>query len=200
MKNSAKISLEFGAFKNFKISCPDPVFTRPSKAILRGSLMDSLRFFLPGKIFIEAFAGSGSIGLCALSLGAKKSIFIEKNPAVFRILNQNLTAVKNTFPDFCKNHEILPIFGDAFSVLREILPTFKNNVILYFDPPFLPEIYKMCAEFLGSAALFACEKIIFEAEISQKLAENFGNFVKIGQKNFGKSALIFYERRDKGGS
>ena len=68
-----------GKYKGKKIKLPPLSVTRSSKSILRESLFNTLQQDIAGKNLVEVFAGSGSIGLEAISRGAKKVFFIEKN-------------------------------------------------------------------------------------------------------------------------
>ena len=64
--------------------------TRPTKAIVREAVFNMLGGAVQNSVFIEVFAGFGSNGFEAFSRGAKKVIFIEKNPAAFGILQKNI--------------------------------------------------------------------------------------------------------------
>jgi len=66
-----------GEFKGKFIEIPNISTTRSSKSILKESLFNTLQFDIIDKNFVEVFSGSGSIGLEALSRGAKKCYFIE---------------------------------------------------------------------------------------------------------------------------
>lgn len=72
------------------LELPSLDVTRSSKARLKESLFNVLQFDIIDKIFIESFAGSGSIGLEAISRGAKRAYFIEKDRNSYQILLKKL--------------------------------------------------------------------------------------------------------------
>ena len=78
-----------GAYKGKVLDLPSLDVTRSSKAALKESVFNVLQFDIIDKIFIEAFAGSGSIGLEAISRGAKRAYFIELNKNSYSILVNN---------------------------------------------------------------------------------------------------------------
>ena len=84
-----------GAYKGKVLSLPSLDVTRSSKAVLKESVFNVLQFDIIDKIFIEAFAGSGSIGLEAISRGAKRAYFIELDKKSYSILVKNCKSINN---------------------------------------------------------------------------------------------------------
>ena len=82
-----------GKYKGKILELPSLDVTRSSKARLKESLFNVLQFDIIDKIFIESFAGSGSIGLEAISRGAKRAYFIEKDRNSYQILLKNLVSI-----------------------------------------------------------------------------------------------------------
>ena len=68
-----------GVFKGRNLQMAPLEITRSSKAILKESLFNTLNYDVVGANFVEFFAGSGSVGIEALSRGAKSAIFFEQN-------------------------------------------------------------------------------------------------------------------------
>ncbi len=77
-----KLRIIAGKFKNKKILAPKLDTTRSSKNFLRESFFNIMQAEVVNSNFIELFAGSGSMGIEAISRGAKKAIFFEKNKTV----------------------------------------------------------------------------------------------------------------------
>lgn len=85
------IRINQGLLKGLGLGLPARSTTRPSKAIVREALINSLAYELAlGALFIEGFSGSGSMGIAALSAGARASIFIERDEASYEVLCHNL--------------------------------------------------------------------------------------------------------------
>ena len=78
---------EFGG-RNLKVPKSDAI--RPTQDRVREALFNILQFEVPGADFLDLFAGSGAVGLEALSRGAKTVTFVEQNRQHLKVLNENL--------------------------------------------------------------------------------------------------------------
>ncbi|PAF50444.1 16S rRNA (guanine(966)-N(2))-methyltransferase RsmD [Helicobacter sp. 13S00477-4] len=194
MNNKRHFKIIAGKFKGVCLELTSSETTRSSKSILRESLFNVLGNNIIDNCFIEAFAGVGSIGLEALSRGAKKVLFFEKNKESFGILSQNIAHLYSKNPTILANS----FFGDTFELLPKAIMDIKEKKILYFDPPFnirenYTDIYEKCFSLLrfilSSIDLFL---VIFEHSSEYKLPENIGHLSIIKQKKFGKSSLSYY--------
>ncbi len=90
-----------GIYKSRKIESPDDPHTHPMGAREKNALFNMLTPYLLGATILDAFAGSGALGLEAISRGAKSCVFVEKSPKVARIIEKNINfigenVVKNT--------------------------------------------------------------------------------------------------------
>jgi len=129
-----------GVFKHFSLKVPIGP-TRPTSVILRRKIFDKYQN-LSNHIFIDACAGSGAMGIEALSRGAEKIYFIEKSPNALKILKQNMCLLATKFfPD----QKSVPwdLIGEDFSRLIKsgfIQEMLKNQSsysnIIFFDPPY----------------------------------------------------------------
>ena len=91
MKNSVKITS--GLYRGREILTPGPG-THPMGAREKLALFNMLATFLPGARVLDAFAGSGALGIEALSRGTKSVTFIEKAPSAARVIKENLAKLK----------------------------------------------------------------------------------------------------------
>jgi len=194
MKKNNQLSTNIlaGKYKNKKLLLPSLETTRSSKSIVKESFFNRLQFDIIDSTFVELFAGSGSIGLEALSRGANKIYFFEKDRFAFNILNQNIDSLdKNS----CTTY-----FGDTFEniniVTKELV---KNNQKAYFfiDPPFsyrdgMDEIYNKTLNLVKNLPKEIVELITIEHMSSLKLPNMIGEFELEKQKKFGKTTLSYY--------
>ena len=102
-----------GKYKGKVLDLPSLDVTRSSKSILKESFFNVLQFDIIDTIFVEAFGGSGSIGLEAISRGAKEAYFIEIDNKSFKTLNANCGHVE---PQSCHT-----LYGDTFEKLPELV-------------------------------------------------------------------------------
>lgn len=164
--------------------------TRSSKAILKESLFNTLGTSIVNTNFIEFFAGSGSIGIEALSRGAKEAIFFEQNSQSYKILLENLQNV-------CKQSKYQTFKGDTFSLYQNALMGLKGESIAYFDPPFdirenMQEIYTKCFEMIKNLDSKIFKIIVMEHISNLQPPQNLIDFSLEKTKKFGKSSLSYY--------
>lgn len=182
-----------GKYKGKKIELPSLDVTRSSKARLKESFFNVLQFEIIDKIFVEAFAGSGSIGLEAVSRDAKRAYFVEIDKNSYNILIKNC---KNIEADKCQT-----MLGDTFVQLPSIISSLKNSedeLIIYIDPPFdyrdgMEEIYEKSFDVVRQIENDNVYVICFEHVSSLQMPETLGKFELSKQKKFGKSTLTYYK-------
>jgi 16S rRNA (guanine(966)-N(2))-methyltransferase RsmD len=181
-----------GKFKGKILELPSLDVTRSSKAMLKESLFNVLQFDIIDKLFIESFAGSGSIGLEAISRGAKRAYFIEKDRNSYQILLKNCKSVDM---EKCQT-----VQSDTFvqtPLILDFLTNSKDEIVLYLDPPFdyrdgMDDIYTKSFDMIKNIELDNIFIIIIEHVSSLEMPEVLGKFSLIKTKKFGKSSLSYY--------
>ncbi len=181
-----------GKYRGKKIELPSKRVTRSSKNRLRESVFNTLQFEIVDRNFVEMFGGSGSVGLEAVSRGAKKAWFIERNRDSFRTLRANCEAID---PYRCDIRE-----GDAFEILPQILGELKKGAqktYLYIDPPFSiregeGDIYEKIIKTIADIDPEQIISIIVEHMTKEPMPRKIGPFEKVKEKKFGKSSLSYY--------
>jgi len=182
-----------GKYKGKTLNLPDLDTTRSSKSILKESFFNVVQYDIIDTIFIEAFGGSGSIGLEAISRGASQAHFIEIDHKSFKILQSNCQIVDNTL---CTT-----VLGNTFEKLPEILKHYKNSkspIILYVDPPFdfrenMEDIYADCFDMIEAIDNDNIQMITFEYATGLEMPNKLGKFKLYKTKKFGKSSLSYYQ-------
>lgn len=118
-----------GAYRNRLLKAPKGDTTRPTLAILRKALFDIVQAHIVDASFLDLFAGSGLIGLEALSRGAAHATFVENEPAALHAIKENIKTLHVE-----KQTSILPF--DALRALRTLAKKAKAFDIIYIDPPY----------------------------------------------------------------
>jgi 16S rRNA (guanine(966)-N(2))-methyltransferase RsmD len=192
MKNKITTKIIAGEHKGKILELPGLDVTRSSKSILKESFFNVLQFDIIDTLFIEAFGGSGSIGLEAISRGAKEAYFCEIDRKSYKILNNNCKLIDES--------KTTTLLGDTFEKIPSILDQLKNrddDIILYIDPPFdfregMTDIYnksfKMVEEITNENVIL----VTFEHMTGLEMPETLGKFQKYKTKKFGKSSLTYY--------
>ena len=198
MKKKEKIkifttTINAGTHKGKKIEIPDIFTTRSSKGILKESLFNTLQFDIYDKNFVEVFAGSGSIGLEALSRGAGECYFMEYNKTAFHCLENN---IKNIDPSKCH-----AFYGDSFenfSTVYNIVKKSDEKTYFYFDPPFstrsgMDDIYDKTISLIETIEADVCEMVIIEHMSSLEMPDKIGALELEKRKKFGRSTITYYK-------
>jgi len=181
-----------GKYKGKTLKLPSLTSTRSSKTIVLESFFNTLQFDIVDAHFVELFSGSGSIGLEALSRGAKKIFFMERDSAAIKVLQEN---IKQTDPTACEVYK-----GDTFSNISTVVKRLKAldvTAYFYIDPPFSireghEDIYKKMLTLIENLPQDHVEMIIIEHMTGLELPTNIGVFEQLKSKRFGKTSLSYY--------
>ncbi len=192
MKKELSTRIIAGKYKGKKLRLPSKEVTRSSKSILKEALFNILQFDIVDKNFVEVFGGSGSVGLEALSRGAKRVYFIEKNRDSYEVLRQNAKS--------CDENSCVLYYGDAFDKLWDVIEDLRRlheKAYFYFDPPFsiregYEDIYNQVEQMIKKIPKEVVEAIIVEHMSSYEFPERLGNYERYKKRKFGKSTLSFY--------
>jgi 16S rRNA (guanine966-N2)-methyltransferase len=181
-----------GKYKGKTLELPSLDTTRSSKARLKESLFNVLQFDIIDKIFIESFAGSGSIGLEAISRDAKRAYFIELDKNSYQILLKNCKAIDM---EKCQT-----VQGNTFvqtPMIVDFLKNSKDEIIVYIDPPFdyrdgMEDIYEKSFTMIKSFEAENIYMVVVEHVSTLEMPEVLGKFSLDKTKKFGKSSLSYY--------
>ncbi len=193
MKKELSTRIIAGKFKGKKLRLPDKEVTRSSKNILREALFNILQFDIVDKNFVEVFGGSGSVGLEALSRGAKQIFFIEKNRVSYDVLRKNCQSLDE--------NSCIVRFGDAFDLLFDVIDELKRKkekAYFYFDPPFsiregYEDIYEKVQNVIQRIPKEVVEAVVVEHMTKADFPEELGSYKLYKRRKFGKSTLSFYK-------
>ena len=176
-----------GKFKAKHVDTVKSQDVRPTSSKIRESIFNIIQNRVSDSLMLDLFAGSGIIGLEALSRGAKDVVFVEKNPKVLRVLKNNMTS-------FNLNSKV--IFNDAIKAL-DILKGSKFDII-FVDPPYAAGLYPEVLKKIKDNNLLADDGILILEHSScdkfEQTAEEF-NFEIQKSKQYGDTTLLFLENK-----
>lgn len=181
-----------GKLKGRNIELPSLEVTRSSKTVLRESVFNTFQFDIIDSIVVEVFAGSGSIGIEAISRGAKMSYFLEKNPDSFKVLKNNIKSLNIS--------NAKTMLGDSFDRFSEVISELKEDnseAYFYFDPPFsyregMDDIYDKTLELIKNIPIEVVKEVIIEHITFLDLPKEIGELELRKKKKFGKSSISYY--------
>lgn len=118
-----------GTLKNKPIIAPKGHETRPTSERLRESLFNICQSYIEDADFLDLCAGSGAMGLEALSRGAKSATFIDNN-------RESILAIKDNIRSLGVEDRAHVFQGDVFDYLEKLAKRGKTFNIIYADPPY----------------------------------------------------------------
>ena len=122
---------------------------RPTPDRVRETIFNWLQFDIQGKRCLDAFAGSGALGLEALSRGAADCVFIEKHPAQAKQLQHTLTTLGASSSVLC---------GDSLHILAQHTQAFD---VVFLDPPYALKLWQPVAALLVERALIHADTLAY---------------------------------------
>jgi len=178
-----------GKFKGREIiSPPKNIMLRPTSDRVREAIFDVIRYDLQGKTFLDLFAGSGAVGIEAISEGASFAYFVEKNLYAVKTIRKNI--INFGLVDCTKI-----IFADVLKFLSSgALDKLVDFVFL--DPPYNSFYATATIQRLVHFRFVSRNGIVIvEHSIEEKVEERFTGFfdlIKSKEKTYGKIVVSFY--------
>lgn len=173
-----------GRFRSRRLKSVPGLDTRPTPDRLREALFNVLAPRIHGMVFLDAYAGTGAVGIEALSRGAARAIFIERSRPALAILRENLRSL-----NLLDSANI--ITGRAASVIGQY-----PAEIVFLDPPYEQEReYSACLEVLGASPP---PLVVVQHASRFDLPESWRGLRRARLLRQGDNALSFFEPAERG--
>lgn len=178
-----------GKNKGRKLLLPDATYTRPTTDRIRESIFNIIvhhaEINLQGAYVLDGFAGSGAMGLEALSRGAAKVILVEQQPPVFKILKQNVSAID-------QGGQIELIQGD----LRKIKVARRPMDLVFLDPPYGQGLEFQAISYLKSQGWMNEDTIIIYETDQKTCIDQLQDMVDVmDERSYGGIVIRFMRIR-----
>ncbi len=165
------------------ITVPGNDIVRPTPERVKEGLFSAIQFDIEGRRILDLFAGSGQLGLEAVSRGAESATLVDSSDASLNVLKQNVKItgfedkvriVKSDFASFCA------MCNDKFD-------------IAFIDPPYSAGLFETaiekCVPIMSDFGIIICEH---PTDVS--LSENYGDFSLSRSYRYGKVALNLFRK------
>jgi len=167
-----------GEFRSRRLKSLPGWATRPTPDRLRETLFDILGGQIENTVFLDAYAGTGAVGIEALSRGAARAVFIERSRNATRVLRENLSS--------------LGLEGRALVVPRTVTSSIAHHQadIVFMDPPYDRE-----AEYADALNVLAGQRlklVVVQHSVRFMLAGSYGRLQRTRILKQGDNALSFY--------
>ncbi|MCR4757563.1 MAG: 16S rRNA (guanine(966)-N(2))-methyltransferase RsmD [Butyrivibrio sp.] len=178
-----------GSARRLRLLTPEGNDTRPTQDRIKETLFNMIQNDVPGAVFIDLFAGSGGIGIEALSRGASRAYFIENAAKAYKCIMENL---KTTH------------FEDVATVLKQDVVIALRNIhekeadIIFIDPPYQAGLYERTLSQLATMS-YVTENtmIILESPVDMdfSFASDYGFEVR-REKEYKTNKHVFLYRKE----
>ena len=175
-----------GVYRGRRISAPAGFDVRPTSDRLRETLFNIIAPQIEGSRFLDICAGSGAVGIEALSRGASSVTFIDRSRRACAVIESNLATLGVTSNATIINRE-------AVSALKRLARDAAKFDIVFFDPPYASEIYSQVMRRLAASGLLNPQAIVItEHRAKTPPAAEFEGLRVFREVKQGESALTFY--------
>lgn len=160
--------------------------TRPTAARVKEGLFSAIQFDLEGRQVLDLFAGSGQLGIEALSRGAAGCVFVDKNPDAVTVIRRNLAEVCRLDSSLSKNANILNLDSMAY------LARSKDHYdAVFLDPPYaaglLEPALRAVVPLMNPGGFIVCE-----SDAGLKMPEQVGEFTLARVYRYGRILVWLY--------
>lgn len=176
-----------GSARRIPLKTPEGMETRPTTDRIKETLFNMLQYDLADCCFLDLFAGSGAIGIEALSRGAKTAVFVEQNARAAEIVRDNLKATR-------LESQAVVMNCDALTALKRLEGKYRFDFI-FMDPPYDHLLEKQMLEYLADSAMIDKQStIIVEASLETEFnyLESLGFIIEKNKEYKTNKHLFLY--------
>jgi 16S rRNA (guanine(966)-N(2))-methyltransferase RsmD len=182
-----------GKFRSRQLHSLKGLRLRPTSDRLRETLFNVLGDLVPGSCFVDLFAGTGAVGIEALSRGAREAVFVEKHPPAVALIRKNLESL-----EIQQGVRILQ--QDAWQAMQLLAKQAASRAavdVLFLDPPYAEESkYTEILAGLGDSGILAPNAVVISEHLrALDLPDSFGKLEQVRVLGQGDAALSFYRYR-----
>ena len=158
---------------------------RPTTDKVKGAVFSSVQFEIEGRDFIDVFAGSGQMGIEALSRGARSAVFLDSSKKAIAVIERNLKVTN--LQQFAT-----VICADSVAYLKN---TTREFDVAFLDPPYnkgiLQEALPIIAQRMKKTGVIICE-----SALNDNLLQKYYNFTLDRERTYGKIRVSTYRHED----
>ena len=179
-----------GKFKGRKLTSFKGKRIRPTSDRVREAIFDILTVVWEDKTVLDLFAGTGALGIEALSRGAAHVIFVEHDAHAYRVLKKNIALLDLT--ESCTMVKLTVAEGICF-----VKRTQQHCDVIFLDPPYDMQLADRTLSLLAEHDMIGKGGVIVvEHHVRERLSDAYGKLIMSDQRMYGKTAISFYVSRE----
>ena len=163
---------------------------RPMRDFVRSALFSILNDFTPEADFLDLFCGTGSVGLEALSRGARSCTFVDRSPGACSIVRRNLEAL-----EFLDRGRVME--ADAITMVNELGRRARTFDVVFLGPPYYQNLVPEALRSLQDGRLLAEDFVVVgEIHHTETADPRVGVLQQVDTRRYGDNILLFYRRME----
>ncbi len=167
-----------------------PLGIRPVSNVVKKACFDILGEVIEGRRVLELFAGSGALGIEALSLGAKEAAFVDVNPKCISAIKENIFSL-----GIAEKTKVY--FKDAVSAINDFHVYREKFDLIFLDPPYYEaKLINTLQNLEDYDILTPSGYIVSFMFTKDEYPKNSGKFSVILEKKYGQTLLLVYARKE----
>lgn len=173
-----------GTAKSIKLTSPEGVGTRPTSDRIKESIFSIILPYIADANVLDLFAGSGALGIEALSRGAKKAVFCEKSNLAIEITKKNI-ALTNL-----KDKSFL-VKDDYMNYLLNCDEVFD---IIFIDPPYSSNFYNNALSLISKRQLLSSQGLVITERDSKIQVPSCDGLNLVTDRRYGNTTVSIFKR------
>jgi len=175
-----------GLFKNRVLVTPKGNFTRPSAEKLRGAFFNICQNYIENARFLDLYAGSGAMGLEALSRGAESAYFIDSHRECIRSIHKNIDALQ------VQNRSRV-FLGDVLAIGKKLELQGMQFDLIFADPPYNQGEGQRILDWIDKSPLLAPGGALFieEGKENPLLNKSLSSLEFVDSRKMGSISLLY---------
>lgn len=159
---------------------------RPMRDFVRSALFNILADMVPGSRFLDLFAGTGSVGLEALSRGCRSCTFVDRSREACSIIRRNLDSL-----DLLSVGQVFE--GESERMIEELVRRGRRFDLIFIGPPYFRELVPATLGDLGDGRLLGDDPVVVtETHQTEATGGGYGVLKRVDERRYGDNRLTFY--------
>jgi 16S rRNA (guanine966-N2)-methyltransferase len=175
-----------GLDRGKRLRAPRGPHTRPTASKVREAIFNILGPPPEGSV-LDLYAGTGALGIEALSRGAHRAVFVERDHQALVVLRRNLR-------ELGLEDRSSVVGAEVCSALRRLANHGERFSWVFLDPPYAKETEGVLAELSGGDLLTSCAVVILEHDRRHRPAGTVGGLFQTDRRQYGDTELSFFRR------
>lgn len=174
-----------GRYRGTRLLTPEGLDTRPTTDRVKEGIFNALQFDIEGRTVLDLFAGSGQMGIEALSRGAAHATFVDLSASAVKLVSENLKRAKIT-------DTATVVRSDYIAFLKS---TPKKFDIIFLDPPYAEKHLENALRMISEIDILSDSGIIvFERPTEKQLDCDFDGLMRSKDYRYGKILVTILRR------